>query len=545
MFIRISFLLLGLVLAGPSFAQKRIALLIGNQSYAKEVGALRNPINDVKLISTSLRKIGFRQSDIRIVENGTRRDILAAVDAHAQALKAAGPDAVGFFYYSGHGAANRRNRRNYLIPVGVKRLDSTVWYDAIPLDTIVSTLAELSANAANFVIFDACRNLLNMPTKGGKGFVPVRSRRGMLIAFSTDPGETASDAGENSGPYAQVLASEIVKPGLHHLDLFQNVKEAVYRKTKAQVPWERNGLLNRVYLGGERAPSKPVIPAFSRKQADLVFWSSVKDTGDPTLLRTYLERYPQGIYASLASRLIAKLENQAEKETRAKVKQEELRLAEAQKRKAEIARREAAHRQALARQAEEIQRAKAEAKRAREALQLAEEKRLAAVAAVQKARREQELAERETKEAAKAQSNETQVARLALPPKPDEPSDEKDYVSAVQSRLKQLGCYMGRIDGKWGAGSNAALVRALGNKVAIQVPDTEILKRLSTVNKSRCSLERKATEKSAERSLVKKPNRNCISFSTCVNRCRASEGYHCGLYCSGGGSLAGNWGAVC
>ena len=271
MIIRLYCTVLFLVCASPVFAQQRVALLIGNQDYARQVGPLNNPINDVNLIAAALRKIGFARRDIRILKNGSRRQILAAIDAHAEAVKRAGPNAIGFFYYSGHGAASKRDRRNYLIPVGVERLDAGVWYDAIPLQTVVTTLSEQAGNAAHFVVFDACRNLLNMKTKGAKGFVPAPARRGMLIAFSTDPGETASDEGRSSGPYAAALAAELVKPGLAHLDIFQNVKEAVYRKTKVQVPWERNGLIERIYLAGRPLPGtsrqtvRPAAPPESPK----------------------------------------------------------------------------------------------------------------------------------------------------------------------------------------------------------------------------------------------------------------------------------------
>ena len=291
-----------LLAATDAVAAKRIALLIGNQDYARQVGALSNPVNDVNLIAASLRKIGFEDGDVRIVRNGTRRAILRAIDAHAEALKAAGPDAIGFLYYSGHGAANKRNRRNYLIPVGVKRLDGSVWYDAIPLDTIVSTLSDIAVNAAHFVVFDACRNLLNMPTKGAKGFVPVSTRRGMLIAFSTDPGETASDEGKGSGPYAAALAAELVRPGIHHLDLFQNVKERVYRQTSAQVPWTRDGMLQRVFLGGHSVPKPQFLASWAARD-----WQLVKDTNNPEALRAFARRYKGTVYADMALAIVAPL----------------------------------------------------------------------------------------------------------------------------------------------------------------------------------------------------------------------------------------------
>ncbi len=265
---------------------KRLALLIGNQAYAATVGALKNPKNDIALIAATLTSIGFTKDNVTIVHDANRVTILNALDVFADRVNQAGPDAIAFFYYSGHGAASKRNRRNYLIPVGVKALNRNIWNEAVALDSIVSKLADLVPSAAHFVIFDACRNLLQMPTKGGKGFMPVAERRGMLIAFSTDPGETASDEGDGAGPYAAALARELRRPGQHHLDLFQNVKEQVFRQTGSQVPWERNGLLNRIYLSGRQA--KPAAGAASAESAAsavtvaseaAIAWSAIANTG--------------------------------------------------------------------------------------------------------------------------------------------------------------------------------------------------------------------------------------------------------------------------
>jgi hypothetical protein len=130
------------------------------------------------------------------------------------------------------------------------------------LERIVEILSDRAPNAAQFVIFDACRNILRLPVRGTKGFAPVSEKRGMLIAFSTEPGATASDVGRRSGPYAEALAAEIARPGQSHLDLFQNVRERVWKQTRAQVPWTRDGLLERVYLSDRVA-----LPAVGGKPA--------------------------------------------------------------------------------------------------------------------------------------------------------------------------------------------------------------------------------------------------------------------------------------
>jgi hypothetical protein len=75
-----------------------------------------------------------------------------------------------------------------------------------------------AGNATHFVVFDACRNTLKLTQAGSraivqsKGFVPVAHENGMLIAYATAEGELASDVGTGAGPYARVLAEEIVKP---------------------------------------------------------------------------------------------------------------------------------------------------------------------------------------------------------------------------------------------------------------------------------------------------------------------------------------------
>ena len=109
------------------------------------------------------------------------------------------------------------------------------------------------------MVFDACRNELKLPDKTAtKGFLPVQTLRGMFVAFASEFGRTASDLGDKSGPYAAALASELMKPGLSHLDLFQNVKEAVARETGGrQSPWELNGLSQRVRLGPAVASPPP------------------------------------------------------------------------------------------------------------------------------------------------------------------------------------------------------------------------------------------------------------------------------------------------
>ena len=337
------FLCLGLLLSialPPSVlaqAQKRFALLIGNQSYDPSVGVLRNPHNDIALVSEALSKQQFEI--LSLVKDAKRSEILGAVRQLAARLKLAGAGAVGLLYYSGHGAAEKDTNINYLIPIDAKDPGTTTfWDESLKLDDIMRLLDQAPA-AVKFVIFDACRNELQLPTRDtSKGLLPVAEQLGYFVAYASAPGRTATDRGERSGPYAGALSEELSRQGLDHLNLFQNVKERVIASTQgAQHPWESNGLSRRVYLTGE--------PTMA---ADVALWESVRTTNDVPTLQRYIEQFPKGLFAATAEQMIARLDAEAAREETA--------------RRAEIDRKEAE-----ARQADELRKALEEARRAREA----------------------------------------------------------------------------------------------------------------------------------------------------------------------------------
>src|SRR3981081_2726364 len=113
---RLAFLVsLPVLLAGlfsaPAFADKRVALVVGNSAY-RNVTPLDNPANDAKLLADTLRALGFT-----LVGGGAQLDLdKAAFDRAVQAFGAQLASAdVGFFYYAGHGVQVRE--KNYLIPI--------------------------------------------------------------------------------------------------------------------------------------------------------------------------------------------------------------------------------------------------------------------------------------------------------------------------------------------------------------------------------------------------------------------------------------------
>jgi hypothetical protein len=294
----------GFVTSEAALADGRFALLIGNKDYSPLVGSLKNPLNDIAIVGKALETTGFKTTQI---SNAKRVEILRNIDKFADQLANAGENAVGFFYYSGHGISKPKELTNYIIPIDITDMEKDdVWFDAVSLDSILLQFTRTAPKASIFVVFDSCRNELRTQSKGNgnKGFEPIGQTNGMFIAFSTGPNESASDRGEGSGPYAKTLSEEIVRPGQDNLTVFQNVKERVFSATKyLQRPWESNGLITRIYFAAAPVPVLPSVEEASKA------WEWVKFSTDPVILKNYIDRYGNTEFGALAQAQLDKIKN--------------------------------------------------------------------------------------------------------------------------------------------------------------------------------------------------------------------------------------------
>lgn len=249
LFLLIAFALLWSNPARAEVEEKRLALLIGNDGYSKAVGTLKNSYNDVKLIAKALERDQFKVS---VLKDASASAILEATRRFSTSLKDLGANAVGFFYYAGHGAANPDNGENYFLPVDVQNVDTEIWSKSVKVGEIVRILAAASEKATQFVIFDACRSELGETRPGTVriGFTPIQQEAAMLVGYSTAPGKTAADGTGNNGPYASALATELAKPGLDALLVFANVQRSVWSTTH-QDPWINHPTLPEVYFFGQ------------------------------------------------------------------------------------------------------------------------------------------------------------------------------------------------------------------------------------------------------------------------------------------------------
>ena len=107
----ISFVLLG---SSPTFAEKRVALVIGNSAY-KHTIALPNPKNDAKALTATLKRLGF---DVLGGTDLSRTKFEKVVVAFSKKLRNAD---VGLFFYAGHGL--QVSGQNYLVPIDAELSD--------------------------------------------------------------------------------------------------------------------------------------------------------------------------------------------------------------------------------------------------------------------------------------------------------------------------------------------------------------------------------------------------------------------------------------
>ena len=297
-------LLVLLLVPSVALAEKRIALLIGNKDYKAGVGALVNPLNDVRVVADALRAVGFEV--LTPVQNARRADMLLAVHDFSTRLKAAGPDAVGFLYYSGHGIASAGE--NYLIPVDVDEPSTRLLsVQGVKQSEVLAILRSEAPNAAHYLVLDACRNALQ-GARGGKGFIPVGQQSGVLVALAAEPGKTASDTGQRSGPYAAALAEELVRPGQSDLIMFHRVRVAVMEKTGGdQVPWTEDGIQrrDRVLFGGETKSALQSLASEAERA-----WTWVKDTSNQAVLENFIKQFRDTKYGAMARLRLEELKKQ-------------------------------------------------------------------------------------------------------------------------------------------------------------------------------------------------------------------------------------------
>jgi len=226
---------LTLVFAAPAFAEKRIALVVGNSAY-QNVTRLDNPKNDAKLMADTLGSLGFTLIGGRAQLDLDKSALDTAVQNFGRQIQGAD---VALFYYAGHGV--QVSGLNYLVPVGANPTrEADVDFQMVDINLVLRQM-QGSGTRLNMVILDACRNnpfgVRGLRASEG-GLAQMRAPEGTLISYATQPGSVAQDGRDGHSPYTKALAATIRLAGLDIFQTFNQVGLAVKRETGgAQQPW--------------------------------------------------------------------------------------------------------------------------------------------------------------------------------------------------------------------------------------------------------------------------------------------------------------------
>ncbi|MFM8331118.1 MAG: SUMF1/EgtB/PvdO family nonheme iron enzyme [Candidatus Methylumidiphilus sp.] len=238
-------------------AEKRVALVIGNQDYPGR--PLKNPVNDARDMKTALESLGF---NVVYMENARLGEMDQAMQRFAAALD---DNSVGLFYFAGHGMEWGGN--NYLLPAktpipGKAELPERAYSANIVLRHMVDERhARLSV-----VILDACRTL---PIRGDTGLAGMGAEAGSIVAFATAAGKPAEDGQGDNGTYTKHLLENMQKPGLTVVDALRQTQNDVSLETRdTQQPWLSLGPLKQEFcFAGCVKPFDPAAQERLREEA--------------------------------------------------------------------------------------------------------------------------------------------------------------------------------------------------------------------------------------------------------------------------------------
>ena len=292
---------LAFVLAAVSAAAAdRVALLIGNNSYG---GApLRNAVNDAKDLGDALTELGFK---VIIRENATRKDMIDGIREFGTALEGAN---TAFFFYAGH--AMQFKDRNYLIPIDIAMgSEEDVTFFALDISQVFDRM-DKARTRFNFIVLDACRDnpFASSFKVTSAGLAQMSTPSGTLIAYATSPGSVAADGFGRNGIYTKNILANIRVPDVPVEIMFKRVREGVERETlKRQTPWDSSSLKGDfVFNASLQRPAAAPTPPPAGPSADVAltiereFWVSVRDSVRAGDIQAYLDKYPNGNFATLA-----------------------------------------------------------------------------------------------------------------------------------------------------------------------------------------------------------------------------------------------------
>jgi len=221
------------------------ALIIGNNNYKDPKNRwqpLNTAVTDARALAALLKNhYGF--SDVNVLENATRADILHAVGDLTRRVN--NNDSV-LLYYAGHGYLDKDTNKGYWVPVDAKGNDDSTFVRNSTIRDELNTIASRAKHT--LLISDSCfsGSLLRSTTRGAlpdvhqdRYYKEVSGKKSVQI-ITAGGNEFVDDSYLDSGhsPFTYFLLNELNhngKPLLTATEVSNQVEKAVANNT-SQVP---------------------------------------------------------------------------------------------------------------------------------------------------------------------------------------------------------------------------------------------------------------------------------------------------------------------
>lgn len=305
----------------PAAAERRIALVIGNDAY-DNVPVLLKAGNDARAMEQTLSELGF---DVISAIDATRREMNRSLQELSNRVQ---PGDIAMFFYAGH--AIEIEGENYLLPTdippAVPGQEGFVRGEAISLNRVLDGLRATGARL-NIAVLDACRDNPFAAASGRsvgaqRGLSRIVVPGGMFVMYSADAGQSALDRLNDSDPdpnsvFTRSLLPLMKRPGLDLVELARQTRREVNTLAGTvghqQTPAYYDSILGEFKFAlGAPAPNPPTVeapaaqtPASTPQVApdpavEIAFWQSAEASGSAAAYQVYLDRFPSGIFADLA-----------------------------------------------------------------------------------------------------------------------------------------------------------------------------------------------------------------------------------------------------